>query len=110
MESAPSARLTIARTSERDAKQRQVYASLDGEQIAYMMFGETVTQSVTPGRHTLKFNNTLVWKTVEFDAKPGEDVRFSVVNYSGRGFALLLTLLGVSMLFLSVEREAPQPT
>ncbi len=104
MESTP-ARLTIARTSERDAKQRQVYVSLDGEQIAYMMFGETVTRPLTPGRHTLKVNNTLVWKTVEFVAQPGEDVRYSVVNYSGRGFALALTMLGVSMLFLSVERE-----
>lgn len=92
--------------SDRDAKQRQVYVSLDGEQIAYMMFGDTVTRPLPPGPHTLKVNNTLVWKTVHFDAQPGEDVRYSVVNYSGRGFALLLTMFGVSMLFLSVERES----
>ncbi len=95
----------MTRNSERDARQRQVYVSLDGEQIGYMMFGDRVSRPLSPGRHTLKANNTLVWKTLEFDAAPGEDVRFSVVNYTGRGFVALLAILGVSVLFLSIERE-----
>jgi hypothetical protein len=96
--------LIVSRTSEQDAKQRQVYVSLDGEQIAYLMFGETKTLSIAAGKHTLKANNTLVWKTVDFEAQPGEQVRFTLVNYTGRGFALLLALFGVSLLFLKVER------
>ena len=103
MDSSP-ARVTITRQSDLDAKQRQVYVSLDDEQIAYMMFGDTVTRTVAPGTHRLKANNTLVWKSLEFEAKPGEEVRFSVVNYSGKGFALMLTLFGVSLLFLKIER------
>jgi hypothetical protein len=99
-----TATLTLTRTSDDDAKQRQVYVSLDGLQVAYMMFGETTTISIAPGKHTLKVNNTLVWKTLDFEAQPGEDVRFSLVNYTGRGFALLLALFGASLLFLRVER------
>ena len=107
----PATLLTVTRHSERDAKQRQVYVALDGTQIGYLMFGDAVTQPLAPGRHTLKANNTLVWKTLEFDVLPGEHVRFSVVNYSGRGFALALAVIGVSMLFLAIEREsAPTAT
>ncbi len=102
----PAAHLIVTRTSERDARQRQVYVSLDGEQIAYLMFGDQIARALAPGRHTLKVNNTLVWKTVEFEAAPGEDVRFSIVNYTGRGFLTLIAVLGVSVLFLSVERES----
>jgi hypothetical protein len=99
------ARLTITRTSDRDARERQVYASLDDAQIAYLMFGEQVTRDIAPGRHVLKVNNTLVWKTVAFDIAPGEHVRFSVANYQGRGFATLLAVFGVGLLFLSIDRE-----
>jgi hypothetical protein len=99
-----TASLTLTRTSDEDAKQRQVYVSLDGEQVAYMMFGDSKTVSIAPGKHTLKANNTLVWKTVHFEAQPGEEVRFSLVNYPGRGFALLLALFGASVLFLRIDR------
>jgi hypothetical protein len=102
---AHDATLTVSRTSDQDAKQRQVYVSLAGQQIAYLMFGDSVTRRIAPGKHTLKVNNTLVWKSVEFEARAGEEVRFSVVNYSGKGFALLLTLFGVSLLFLRIERR-----
>ena len=101
----PTATLTLTRTSDEDAKQRQVYVSLDGAQVAYMMFGDTKTLSLTPGKHTLKANNTLVWKTLDFEAQPGEEIRFSLVNYPGRGFALLLALFGASLLFLRIDRQ-----
>jgi hypothetical protein len=100
-----TATLTLTRTSDEDAKQRQVYVSLDGKQIAYMMFGDTTTLAIAPGKHTLKANNTLVWKTVDFEAQPGEEIRFSLVNYTGRGFALLLALFGASLLFLRIDRS-----
>lgn len=103
-ESTAPARLHVTRQSERDARQRQVYVSLDGQQIGYLMFGDEVSRELAPGRHTLRANNTLVWKTVAFEVQPGETVRFSVVNYSGRGFALALAVIGVSVLFLDVER------
>ena len=109
MDTPSPAYLTVTRTSERDARQRQVYVSLDGEHIAYLMFGDHIARALAPGRHTLKVNNTLVWKTVEFEAAPGEDVRFSVVNYTGRGFLTLMAILGVSVLFLGVERETGPP-
>ena len=49
-------------------------------------------------------DNTLFWKTIDFDAVPGEDVHFETVNYAGRGFWSLALIIGVAPLFLGVER------
>ena len=96
--------LTIHRTSPDDARTRQVYFSLDGKRIATLLFGQQVTREIVPGRHTLRANNTLVWKTVEFEAAPNEHVRFRVVNRAGLGSMALVALLGVGPLFVTVER------
>ena len=103
-ESPAPARLTVRRQSERDARQRQVYVSLDGQQIGYLMYGDQVQHEIAPGPHTLRVNNTLVWKSVAFEAAPGEAVSFAVVNYSARGFLLALAVIGVSVLLLDIER------
>ena len=105
--------LTVHRTSPADVKIRQVILSLNGEKIGTLMFGQSVSREILPGRYKLRANNTLVWKTVEFEANAGEQVHFSLVNYTGRGFALLLALFGASLLFLRIERvpaaPAPEP-
>jgi hypothetical protein len=85
-------------------RQRQVYASLDGEPLATMLFGESVTHEIGPGSHRLRLNNTLVWKTIEFDAGPGEHVEFRFANRPGRWTLGFLSLLGVAPLFLTVEQ------
>ena len=102
-ETAP-ARLTVARTHSADVQQRQVYVSLDGEPLATMLFGQTVEREITPGAHTLRFNNTLVWKTIHFDASPGEHVEFVFANRPGRWTLGFLSLVGVAPLFLTIER------
>jgi hypothetical protein len=45
-----------------------------------------------------------VWKTIEFDAKPGEQVKFATVNRAGLGSAALVALLGVGPLFVTLEQ------
>jgi len=102
---ATPARLTVARTHGADVRQRQVYVSLDGERLATMLFGDTVGREIAPGAHTLRFNNTLVWKTVPFDAKPGEHIEFVFANRPGRWTLGFLSLLGVAPLFLTVEHR-----
>lgn len=104
MTAAPSARLTISRSSSKDVQTRQVIISLNGRQVATLLFGETYSADVPAGHHSLRFNNTLVWKTVEFDAAPGAAVRFSVLNRTGWGTWWMISLFGAGPLYLTVER------
>ena len=100
------ATITVTRRSPKDVRVRQIYISVDGRNIAELMFGESVTTEVDPGAHRLRANNTLVWKTVPCELRPGEHARFSVVNRPGFGSYVMLSLLGTGPIYLSFEREA----
>jgi len=102
---ATPARLIVSRTLDADVRQRQVYVSLDGQPLATMLFGQSVEREVQPGSHRLRFNNTLVWKTIHFDAAPGEQVEFVFANRPGRWTLGFLSLVGVAPLFLTIERR-----
>ena len=99
-----TATITITRRSENDVKVRHIFVSLDGESIAELAFGQTVTRSVAPGPHALRAHNTLVWKTLQTDLQPGEHARFIVVNRPGLGTWALLSLLGSGPIYLTFER------
>lgn len=101
-----AARVTISRTLATDVGQRQVYVSLDGERIATLLFGESVTREIAPGPHKVTLYNTLVWKTVRFETEPGAHVEFVFANRPGRFTLGFLALMGVAPLFLSVERRS----
>lgn len=98
------ARLTVERTGEEDVRTRQVVISLDGERVATLLFGERTSREIPPGHHRLRAHNTLLWKTVEFDAVPHEHVRFNIVNRAGLSSIALLGLLGVGPLYVTIER------
>jgi hypothetical protein len=98
------ARLIVSRTLPTDVAQRQVYVNLDGQRIATLLFGESVTRDIPPGRHQVRLNNTLVWKTLGFDAAPGEVVEYRFANRAGRFALPFLAVMGVAPLYLSVER------
>ena len=98
------ARLVVTRRAADDVKMRQVFVSLDGTSLGDMVYGEQIVREIPPGAHRLRVHNTLFWKTLEFTAAPGEEVRYSTVNYSGRGFMNLALIFGVAPLFLRVER------
>ena len=100
------ASLTIVRTSEEDFKNRQIYVTLDDRKLGVVMFGETVTTELDPGPHRLRFNNTFVWKTIDFDVKLGEQVRFEVINRPGKLTYPMLLLVGVGPLYLTIRRMA----
>jgi hypothetical protein len=101
-------RLTIHRTSEQDVQQRQVIFSLDGQRIAQLLYGQTFTCEIPPGPHTLRANNTLVWKTVKFLAPAGTHVHFTCINYAPRGMIYMLAMFGVSPLFVALKPGLPQ--
>ena len=100
-----TAQLLVERTASEDVRTRQVVLALDGEPLATLLFGERVTREIAPGHHRLRAHNTLVWKTVEFDASPGEQIRFSTVNRAGFGSMALVALLGVGPLYVTLERH-----
>ena len=94
----------MERAAPADVRTRQVVLSLDGEPLATLLFGESVTRDIAEGPHRLRAHNTLVWKTIEFEVSPGEHVRYSVVNRAGFGSMALVALLGVGPLYVTLER------
>jgi hypothetical protein len=102
------ARLTVTRQLAIDVKQRQIILTLDGKPLETLLFGERVTREIEPGDHWIRANNTLVWKTLEFTAKPGETVTFVTGNRAGFGTYTLLALLGSGPLYLVFERRVEE--
>jgi len=103
----PPTLLTIHRTSLRDEQSRQIVCSLDGKHLAELLYGQTRTCEISPGRHTLRIHNTLVWKTVVFDAAPGAHMQVTVWNRSWFGYYVMLFFVGAAPLGLGVEPGIP---
>src|SRR5262245_3620797 len=103
------ARLTVHRTAPWDEQSRQILLSVDGAPVGQLLYGQTLTREVPAGAHTLKGNNTLVWKTVPFDAAPGEDVHFTVWNepLGGWFMRLLFVFVGAAALKLGIAPGPP---
>ena len=100
-----STSITVARVSPRDVQQRQLIVSIDGQKVATLMFGDTVTRSVPPGPHRLRVHNTLVWKTIDVDLAPGEHAGFAAVNRATWGTYAMLSLLGAGPLYVELFRD-----
>ena len=98
------ATLTVARTDPADVKQRQLVVYLDGGRLGEILFGESLRHEMLPGPHRIRISNTLVWKTLTFNAKPGEEVRFEAINRPGRLTYPMMVVLGVGPLWLTVRR------
>jgi len=101
----PTARIVLTRRSPNDVQQRQVFVSIDGERVAALNFGDAVARDVAAGAHLLRAHNTLVWKTIGLELKPGEEARFTIVNRPGPGTRVMLALLGTGPIYLTFERE-----
>lgn len=98
------ASVTVTRTSDADFKDRQLIVKLDDEPMGVLLFGETVTRDLEPGAHRLRISNTFVWKTIAFDVKPGEQIRFEAINRPGRLTYPMLLIMGVGPLYLTIKR------
>ena len=97
--------VTVSRRSADDVRLRQLVVSVDGRNAGTLLYGESVAVEVEPGSHRLRVHNTLVWKTVQFEAAPGEHVRFSAVNRAGFGTYTMIGLLGAGPLYVTITRE-----
>jgi hypothetical protein len=107
---ATPARVTIDRLSPDDVQQRQVIISIGDDWRAQLMYGESASHEIAPGSYVLKAHNTLVRRKIQFDAKPGEHVKFRVANLASRWALPFLTVMGVAPLNLTLERAPSEPT
>jgi hypothetical protein len=98
--------ITIERNSPDDVQQRQIVVKLDGERVAELMYGQSVTREIVPGKHSLRVDNTWNWKTIEFVVAPGEHPRFRAISRAGRFTWFLIGTLGAGPMYVSLEREA----
>jgi hypothetical protein len=98
------ARVTVTRRDEKDVRDRQIIVSIDGSPLATLLYGQQATREVPAGPHRLKAHNTLFWRNLEADLKPGEHAQFVVINRAGSGTLSLLGILGVGPLYLTFDR------
>jgi hypothetical protein len=99
------ATITVSRQAPDDAGIREIYVSVDGEQIAILKNGEAVTHDLPAGPHRLRVHNTLFWKNHQVLLQPGEHARFKAANKAGWGSFGVLMVLGAAPLYLTFERE-----
>jgi hypothetical protein len=108
LKSSWTATITVRRQSKQDVGYRDIYVSLDDEQIAILRHGEEVTREVTPGAHRLKAHNTLFRKTLDFTLSVGEHATFVAINRAGWGtYSVLAFFIGGGPIYLTFERERP---
>jgi hypothetical protein len=100
------AQITIRRTSPDDIQLRQVIVKLDGKPVAELMYGDTITIPVTPGRHRLRVDNTWNWKTLDLDVAPGNHLKFLTINRPGRFTWFLVGTLGAGPMYVSIQPDA----
>ena len=100
-----AAQITVMRTSAEDVQQRQIVVKVDGERVGELMFGETMTIPVKPGRHELVVDNTWNRKKVDLNLTAGEQAKFRTVSRAGRFTWFLVGMLGAGPIYVSVERE-----
>src|SRR6476660_252372 len=99
------ATISIDRNSPEDAQQREIIVKLDGEQIAELTYGLSITKEISAGPHTLVVDNTWNKKSVQFTAADGDSIRFLAKNKSSRFSEFLLMIFGAGPLRVSVERQ-----
>ena len=97
--------LTIDRNSADDAQQREIKVVLDGEPIAELLYGQTVSREIAPGSHTLLVDNTWNRESATFAAAENEQIRFLAQNRSGRFAQFLLAIFGAGPLRVSLDRQ-----
>ncbi len=99
------ATLTIDRNSPEDAQQREIIVKLDGQQIAELTYGQSITAEIPSGPHTLVVDNTWNKKSAQFTAAEGEQISFLAQNRSSRFSEFLLIIFGAGPLRVFLGRK-----
>ena len=103
---APKGQLRVTHRDEGDYMARSIKLRLDGEDLTQLKSGKAILVEVEPGRHRLRIDNTFYPRTVEFDAKAGEQVHYRIWNKRGFG-SWMVEVLGAGPMYLHVEEAEP---
>jgi hypothetical protein len=98
------ASITVSREAPNDVGFREIFVSVDGDQIAILNYGESFTHELPAGPHRIRAHNTLFWKTHDIVLQPGEHARFTAINRAGFGTFGFMIFLGASPVYLTFER------
>ena len=99
------ATLKVNRTAPEDAQQREIRVYLDGDQIAELLYGQTVSKEIAPGPHKLLVDNTWNKQASEFTATENETVSFLAQNTAGSFSQFLLGIFGAGPIRVSLTRR-----
>ena len=99
------ATLSVDRNAPDDAQQRQIIVSLDGQPIAELMFGDSVTREISAGAHTLLADNTWNKKSINFTVTENEKISFLAKSRSSRFSEFLLMFFGAGPLKVFLTRQ-----
>jgi len=99
------ATLTVNRNSSDDAQQREIVVTLDGEPIAELSFGQSVTKEIPVGPHTLLVDNTWNKQSAAFNASENEKISFLAKNRAGSFSQFLLMIFGAGPIRASLTRQ-----
>jgi len=100
-----TARLVITRDHPQDIQDRPVYLWIDGEKWdRALKYGKTFERDLAPGHHVVRASNTLFKTNVEFDAAPGETVRYRCENGLTGGGMVMVLMMGVAYLRVRLTR------
>jgi hypothetical protein len=103
-----TAQLILTRDHPQDVQDRVVYIWIDGQKLDRpLKYGKTITRELVPGRHTIKAHNQLFGHTVEFDAAPGETIRFRCENGLSPGGIVMMLFMGAAYLTVNLRRITP---
>ena len=101
----PEAQITIRRNSPDDIQLRQIVVKLDRKRVAELMYGNSTTISVAPGRHRLRVDHTWNWKTLDLNITPGDHLKFLTINRPGRLTWFLIGTLGAGPIYVSIQPD-----
>ncbi len=102
-----NSRITITRNSPEDVQTRQIVVFLDGELMGELLFGDEIALPVSPGRHTLRVDNTWNHKDLNIDVSAGDDLHFVTKSIAGDLSRFLLVAFGAGPIYVSIEPVAP---
>jgi hypothetical protein len=103
--STPETAIVLNRNSRFDFQDRQIYVFVDGEPLGKIRYGQSISQPIEPGEHTIRVFNTLLSQTITVSAAPGEQVRLQCGNGMPTAGFLMMIFLHVTYLRVWIARE-----
>jgi hypothetical protein len=101
----PDTTIIISRSSPHDFQDRQIHLWIDDEALGKIRYGQAISKTIEPGRHTVRAFNTLLTREITVEAAPGEQVRLSCGTGMPAAGWLMMIFLHVTYLRVWIERE-----